>query len=66
MKNYNFYDFFGLKSINFSHILRDNKKSNTVTPQFFCSLERVCLVLQNTIKLEKWQDFKFTNFNYLV
>ena len=39
------------------YILCDNKKSNTVTPQFFCPLEKVCLILQNSINLEKWQDF---------
>ena len=52
--------------MNFSHILRDNKKSNTVTPQFFSPLERVSLILQNIINLEKWQDFNLKNFNYLV
>ena len=57
-----FCDFFVLKSINFSHILCDKKKSNMVTPQFFCPLERVCLTLQNTINLEKWQDFNFKKF----
>ena len=40
MKNYHFFYFFELKSINFSHILHDNKKSNTVTPQFFLSFRK--------------------------
>ena len=35
MKNYNVMTFFALKIINFSYILLDNKKSNTVSPQFF-------------------------------
>ena len=39
MKNYNFMTF-ALKSINFSHIMHDNKKSNTVTPQFFLSFRK--------------------------
>ena len=50
MKNYNFCDFFVLKSINFSHILHDNKKSNTVTPQFFLSFRKGML---NTTKYYK-------------
>ena len=51
MKNYNFMTFLRLsKSINFSHNLRDNKKSNTVTPQFFLSFRKG---MPNTTKYYK-------------
>ena len=68
MKNYNFFYFFELKSINFSHILHDNKKIQHGDPTIFFVLliEKICLILQNTINLEKWQDFNLKNFNYLV
>ena len=50
MKNFNFIIFFLLNSINFSHILRNNKKSNTVTPQFFLSFGKG---MPNTTKYYK-------------
>ena len=34
------FDFSMHKSINFSHILPDNKKTNTVTPQFYLSFSK--------------------------
>ena len=76
------------ESTNFSQILSDNKKTNTVTPQFylsfrkgmpnttkysrprkkaiFCPLERVCLILQNTLDLERRQYFNIKNSKFLV
>ena len=38
------------KSINFSHILPDNKKTNTVTPQFYLSFRKN---MPNTTKYSK-------------
>ena len=38
------------KSINFSHILPDNKKTNTVTPQFYLSFRKD---MPNTTKYSK-------------
>ena len=50
MKNYNFMTFFALKRINFSHILRRNKKSNMVTRQFLLSFRKG---MPNTTKYYK-------------
>ena len=42
------------KIINFSHVLPDYKKFYMATPQFFfVPLEKLCLILQNTLNLEK-------------
>ena len=55
------------ESINFSHILSDNKKKLTQWPyNFICHLERVCIIIQNTLNLEKWQYFNIKKFNFLV
>ena len=47
-------------------MLRPRTKRLNMTPQppppnFFCPLELVCLILQNTLNLEKWKYFKIKN-----
>ena len=66
MKNYNFVTFLRLKVLIFHIFCVITKNSTRLPHNLFCSLERVCLILQNTINLEKWQDFNLKNFNYLV
>ena len=57
-----YFDFSAHKSSNFKQIF--NKKCNMVTPQFFCPLERACLILQFKIQLFslKFHDFQFKQY----
>ena len=54
------------KSINFSYILSDNKKTNTVTPQFYLSFRKGMLRIINTLNQGKWQYFNIKNFNFFL
>ena len=65
MRIYTF-DFSVHKSINFSHVLPDNKKVKTMTPQFSLSFRKSMPHTKNTLNLEKWQYFKMKTFSFLV
>ena len=57
---------FHAKKYLFSHILPKNKKLTRWPHNFIFPLERICLTLQNTLNLEKWQYFNIKNFKFFV
>ena len=55
------------ENINFSHILPDNKKTNTVNPQFYLSFRKEMPNTTNYSKSRKDGNiFNMKNFKFLV
>ena len=50
--------FLYMKSSMFHTVLPDSEKVNMMTPQFFCPLNKICLILQNNLNLEKLKYFQ--------